>query len=87
VALSTRFKCPIYTYESILESAGVFIEDNEIIGEETEAQEEKTSVTLRQNPDDYSGLSTSELERLLHKALDEEDYEKAASIRDEMSKR
>ena len=87
VALSTRFKCPIYTYESILESAGVFIEDNEIIGEETEAQEEKTSVTIRQNPDDYSGLSTSELERLLHKALDEEDYEKAASIRDEMSKR
>ncbi len=87
VALSTRFKCPIYTYETILETAGVFIEDTEITAEDVESIEDRSPIAVHQNPNDYTTFSTPELEKLLHKALEEEDYEKAASIRDEIGKR
>jgi hypothetical protein len=86
VALSTRFKCPIYTYETILETAGVSIEENDII--ETEqpiASQEEATPQRKENG--YAALSISELEKQLQRALESEDYEKAATIRDEISKR
>ncbi len=86
VALSTRFKCPIYTYETILETAGVSIEENDIIEPEQPAvSREEAPQKMKEN--DYAALSLAELEKQLHKALESEDYEKAANIRDEISKR
>jgi uncharacterized protein len=86
VALSTRFKCPIYTYETILETAGVSIEENDIIeSEQPPARQEEATPQRKEN--DYAALSTAELEKQLQRALESEDYEKAATIRDEISKR
>lgn len=79
VALAVRFGCPIYTYESILESAGVVKEENEA--------QKKVVVTHDEGATDLGRLTLSELESLLAEVLEHEDYIKAASIRDEIKKR
>jgi bifunctional DNase/RNase len=86
VALSTRFKCPIYTYETILETAGVSIEENDII-EPEQPPISKEEAPVKRKEIDYAALSLQELEKQLQRALESEDYEKAATIRDEISKR
>ncbi len=77
LALAVRFNCPVYTYEFILESAGVVLEESE---EKSVEVKKKKVETLQQK-------SMSELEKMLQKVLEEENYEKAASIRDEMNRR
>lgn len=81
IALAVRFDCPIFTYESILESAGVVLE-----GEE-EADEVETASAQSQQGKSFSRYSIEDLENLLKDVLVEEDYEKAAKIRDEINKR
>ncbi|MBW6480448.1 MAG: bifunctional nuclease family protein [Bacteroidales bacterium] len=82
VALAVRFKCPIYTYESILSAAGIVLQDDE-------KSPEEESFTSEQEPviSNYESLSVKELEDLLMAAIDEEAYEKASKIRDEINKR
>ncbi len=82
VALAVRFKCPIYTYESILGAAGIVLQDDEK-GPEEETFRNEPEVS----PSDYESLSVKELEDLLMAAIDEEAYEKASKIRDEINKR
>jgi uncharacterized protein len=83
LALAVRFGCPIYTYDSILETAGVVLEEND--NDESQATESTpTSETPR---DKLSHLSLDALEKLLEDVLAEEDYEKAATIRDEINRR
>lgn len=90
IALAVRFKCPIYTYEFILSSAGIVIDENKEEGDETEspAAEEpvKTGATLRSS-DPFEDLSTEDLKEQLKKAIDEEAYEKASKIQAELNKR
>ncbi len=81
VALAVRFKCPIYTYETILSAAGIVLQDDEKSPEESFPTEPETSIS------DYESLSIKELENLLMAAIDEEAYEKASKIRDEINKR
>jgi hypothetical protein len=85
IALAVRFECPIYTYEFILATAGIVIEGNEFVFlENIESQpEEKTPSTAL----NYSSLSESDLKEKLKEALKDEAYERAAKIRDELSKR
>lgn len=85
IALAVRFDCPIYTYEFILATAGIVIEGNEFVFlENIEAQpEEKTPVAALS----YSSLNEEELKAKLKEALADEAYERAAKIRDELSKR
>ncbi len=85
IALAVRFDCPIYTYEFILATAGIVIEGNEFVFlENIEAPvEEKTSSA----PINFSSLSEDELKVKLKDALADEAYEKAAKIRDELSRR
>lgn len=83
LALAVRFKCPIYTFEFILETAGVVLEDDENDAEKgktIEAVEKAEEQTLA----DYS---LDALSQLLNDALEREDYERAAEIRDEISQR
>ncbi len=82
VAIAVRFKCPIYTYENILSSAGIVLQDEEKPIEPEETIEEKD---LEEG--EFSKLSTKELEKMLMAAIDQEAYEKASSIRDEINKR
>jgi bifunctional DNase/RNase len=85
IALAVRFECPIYTYEFILASAGIVIEGNEFVFLENidSPKEEKMANTVI----NYSALSEDDLKTKLKDALEEEAYEKAANIRDELSRR
>ena len=85
IALAVRFECPINTYEFILSTAGIMIEGNDFVFlENLEAPTEEKVATSGTN---YSSLSDEELKEKLQQALTEEAYEKAAKIRDELSKR
>lgn len=83
IALSLRFNCPVYTYSSIIDTAGVEMEvfEEHEAADETEGDDEDTRVS------DFRVYSSDELERMLSEALENEDYEKAAAIRDELDHR
>jgi hypothetical protein len=89
IALAVRYQCPIYTYEFILASAGIMIEGSDFAFlENIEPSDDSEQVTI-DNPvkSGYLNFSETELREMLDKALAEENYEKAARIRDELSKR
>ena len=85
IALAVRFECPIYTYEFILASAGIVIEGNDFVF--LENLEKKEDGVLATKATDYSTVNDQELKNLLKLALEEEAYEKAARIRDEITRR
>jgi uncharacterized protein len=92
IALAVRFNCPIYTYEFILSQAGIVLEDEQTAatGEETgekEKDEEEELMAEATSSGDYGRKTLKELEEMLKKALEEENYEKASRIRDEIKKR
>lgn len=82
VALAVRFSCPIFTYESILKEAGMVLQD-----EKEEGITEPVPQENKPGDEEYSNLSVGELETMLMAAIDEEAYERASKIRDEISKR
>lgn len=83
IALAVRFKCPIYTFEDIMETAGVVFNDDM---EDVISEPEQQSAPERSG-NDLTGKSSEQLEKLLEDALRDEDYDKAAVIRDELNKR
>lgn len=89
IALAVRFNCPIYTYEFILNSAGIIMEEEAAKGEgtATPVEAKKEAKVAAKEDEDYKKKSADELKELLQKALDREDYEKASKIRDEMNRR
>lgn len=89
IALAVRYQCPIYTYEFILASAGIMIEGTDFAFlENIEPTDDAETVKLGDTGiTGYASYSETELREMLQKALDEENYEKAARIRDELSKR
>jgi bifunctional DNase/RNase len=82
VALAIRFGCPIYTYEYIIEAAGLSQED--VADSGMEEPEEKTTPPERKGYKDYS---LEELEEMLQIAVAEENFEEASRIRDEINNR
>ena len=85
IAMAVRFNCPVYTYETILSQAGVNIENLPIEEQQlaiTDKPEEK-----KINPAEFASLSEEELKESLMKAIDDEAYELASKIRDELNKR
>ncbi|HVZ26226.1 MAG TPA: bifunctional nuclease family protein, partial [Sediminibacterium sp.] len=84
LALAVRFGCPIYTYEHILENAGIMMEDNgtKQLKPEAVGMEETSSGDA-----DLSHLNLEQLHALLNEVLEQEDYLRAISIRDEINKR
>jgi bifunctional DNase/RNase len=85
IAIAVRFGCPIYTYEFILSTAGIVLEENAPIEAIEEKIEKKPQASLSES--ELSSASTDDLKELLKKALDEEAYERASKIRDELNKR
>src|ERR1700710_736978 len=80
LALAVRFGCPIFTYDNILDSAGILMEEDD--------KKKKVVVSHTDtSSDDLKKLSIAELENLLAEVLEQEDYIKAASIRDEIKLR
>jgi len=84
LALAVRFACPVYTYEHILESAGILMEDSTGKKKKGEAVGVEESGTGRE---DLSTMSIDDLQNLLNEVLENEDYIKAIAIRDEINKR
>lgn len=87
IALAVRFKCPIYTYEFILGSAGIILEDDEIESLGIDEHDDSKSEIETSNDNAYKSMTFSELEKELARAIREEDYERASLLRDEMQKR
>ena len=93
IALALRFNAPIFTYKNILDKAGIYLK----INPEAENQEENEAILttpetfgLEETSDKknaFAKLSLSELHEMLEQAVQDEDYEKAAKVRDEISKR
>ena len=94
IALAIRFQSPIFTYKNILDKAGIFLKPE---GKKDEDDEEVESyivddlfageTSTSSNKPDYKKLSLTELNNMLEQAVNSEDYEKAARLRDEISKR
>lgn len=88
IAIGLRFDSPIYTYENILAEAGIVLTDE---AEEEEAKVEPKAKAKKEvvskKTEDLKNYSIERLNELLKDAIDKEDYERAAKIRDELSKR
>jgi bifunctional DNase/RNase len=91
IAMAVRFNCPIYTYETILSQAGVLLDDDSSIIDPPKAEEKKekkvAAAKSSAKEGEYTSMTTEELKEALMRAIDEEAYEKASKIRDEISKR
>ncbi|MBL0343267.1 MAG: bifunctional nuclease family protein [Bacteroidetes bacterium] len=89
IAMAVRFNCPIYTYEFILSQAGVSIDDDQLpLDEPKEKPKEKEKTKEKKKaPPEFTALSEEELKESLMKAIDDEAYELASKIRDELNKR
>ncbi len=97
IALALRFDAPIFTYKTILDKAGIFLKfssnddepenmDDSIMVDEI--LQEGETIEIESDPSDaYRELTIEELHNELNKAVTHEDYEKAAKLRDEISKR
>jgi bifunctional DNase/RNase len=89
LALAVRFGCPIYTYENILESAGILMEDTGTSGKKKKTKQEV--VVEEQGPstgnEDLKTMTLEELHTLLNDVLESEDYIRAIAIRDEINSR
>ncbi len=96
IALALRFNAPIFTYKTILDKAGIFLKfstkdkdeesDDSIVVDEI-LQESETVEIDSGAGDGYREMTLEELHKELDKAVASEDYEKAAKLRDEISKR
>lgn len=87
IAIAVRFQAPIYTYENILDKAGIYLKIEEEIAIKESLDPETVEVQLEDDEPGFSALSLSELHKKLNEAVANEDYELAAKIRDEISKR
>ena len=84
IALAVRFECNIYTYEFVLSSAGIILDDEEL--DEGEGVEEEIKVEEITNSP-VERMTLTELNQQLKEAIENEDYEAASNIRDEINRR
>lgn len=91
IALAVRFTCPVYTYEFILSTAGIILDEDASatgVTSESEVAEEQTVKAAGGSDDnEYHSKSTEELKIMLQTALSDEHYELASKIRDELNNR
>ena len=81
VALAIRFNCPVNTYESVMKDAGIVLdEEDDLISDSITKENEGQT-------DEWEDYTMEELEELLQVAVDNEEYERASQIRDEINKR
>lgn len=83
IAIGVRFNCPVYTFENILASAGILLDENEV--DENDFLSE--SIEEPSEEDIISSHTAEELEIQLNQAIENEDYELASKIRDEIQRR
>lgn len=84
IAIAIRYSCPIFTYEDILSRAGIIISSSKEDIENLKHEKEDDKIV---EPQDINSFSITKLKKLLAQAIEEENYEKASEIRDELKKR
>ena len=84
IAIAVRRGCEIYAYESVMEEAGIIMEDLE---KQDVDEPEDNSINIGAGETSLDQLDLEALENLLQEAIDNEDYQKAAEIRDEIKRR
>jgi uncharacterized protein len=88
LALAVRANCKIYTYEQILDTAGLYLEND---GTEAADEPKPAKVPVSGKPSagdaDMKRMSLEDLNKLLQTVLDQEDYVRAINIRDEINRR
>lgn len=93
IALAVRFKCPISTYEFILSSAGIILDESQKDkgtddgNDDFDALEKEIEDIDPSKPLDYSKMSVTELNKVLQNAIEHENYEEASKIKAEIDKR
>jgi bifunctional DNase/RNase len=87
LALAVRASCPIYTYENILETAGLYLDQNEAAEGAVAEPKTATRVSSTSSEDDLKNMSLDDLNTLLQQVLEQEDYVRAIPIRDEINSR
>lgn len=90
IALAVRFNAPIFTYENILDKAGIYLKIEEELFMEEDLESEEIELKFEEEiskESSFSNLTSEELHQQLNDAVTNENYELAAKIRDEISKR
>lgn len=90
IAIGLRFDASIYTYETILAEAGIVLTDeneDDIAEIKSELKSTSSGKKSTEKSDDLKNQSVDKLNELLNSAIEKEDYERAAKIRDELSRR
>lgn len=88
IAIGLRFGVPIYTFEPILSEAGIVLTDADEDESFVSKEEEKKPVGKGKKPNEQlKDVPFEQLKTMLEEALEKEDYERAAKIRDELNKR
>lgn len=86
IAIGLRFNVPIYTYEDVLAEAGITISDIEEEESETGSKQQRYA-ERRPSSGGLAQMTVEQLEKALQQAIEQEDYERAAQIRDELNRR
>lgn len=84
IAIALRYGCPIFTYEDILSRAGIIINSTRGNDDELNLEEEEDKIA---EPKTMNTFSVKKLKKLLVRAIEEENYEQASEIRDELNRR
>jgi bifunctional DNase/RNase len=87
IAIGLRFKAEIFTYEKILSEAGIVLSDDEEIEDIGVKQKHEEVPGSKEKKSGLKDMSLEKLNQLLEKAIEAEDYEKAAALRDEIGRR
>lgn len=83
IAIAIRIGCPIFTYNDILQEAGIILTDDYTIKiQDNDSEDEKN-----ESKEEISNLSLGELNKRMREAVKEENYELASKLRDEINKR
>ncbi len=87
IAMAVRFGCPIYTYENILQNAGILLEETDETKKKREGEVSLEEEIKKTGNEDLKQMTLAELNNLLNEVLENEDYIRAIAIRDEINSR
>ena len=87
IAVGVRFNSPIYTFSNVLEDAGITQDQEDAFERDSLVSQDDDDFDIEETVNDYSSSSMEDLEKQLQGALEQEDYELASKLRDEIKKR
>ena len=87
IAVGVRFNSPIYTFSNVLDDAGITQDQEDAFESDSLVSQDDDDFDIEETVNDYSSSSMEDLEKQLQGALEQEDYELASKLRDEIKKR